>query len=292
MKKETMLDLMGKIDDSFIEEAAHPEILLYRKRQQHRRILIQRVSGIAACMVIAIGVVLAVPYMRASRDLGVALDRDEMINAVIHQSAEHSSVNKQSAAAEDHFSKAEAEYEKNQQYSSEDAAQIEASKAAAAAAAAAASASKAAADAAATAASASIEAGKTTSAASTTLTQANSKPVAEQETQEPQTQLYTLGEVSFEYSEQTLFAFYIQDHYDLKSLVIPSMIEGVQMTELAEGCWDECVAAPNLQSVTVPECIQSFGNPEGLSKSVVMICAKNSTAEAFFLAKGYSVRNS
>ena len=62
-ENKSLLEMINNIDDSLIEEAAHPEILLHKKK----RILgIHKIGTLAACMVIAVGLVAAVPYMKAS----------------------------------------------------------------------------------------------------------------------------------------------------------------------------------------------------------------------------------
>ena len=85
MKERTLLDFMTQIDDDFIAEAAHPEILLAVQRKQRRAQWIKRISSVAACMIVAVGIVSAVPYLRVMSREEDAVIRDE-INAAVDQS--------------------------------------------------------------------------------------------------------------------------------------------------------------------------------------------------------------
>ena len=83
MSERSLLDVMGKIENDFIEEAAHPEILLAAIRKRRRMMLLKRISSIAACVSIAVGIVFAIPILRltSSTDNDESLIMDAVNNA-------------------------------------------------------------------------------------------------------------------------------------------------------------------------------------------------------------------
>ena len=81
MKERSLLDVMNQIDDGFIAEAANPEILLMSQRKRRRMRLIKRVSSIAACTLIAVSVLLAIPMIRLMSN--VEADKSDSMNAEI-----------------------------------------------------------------------------------------------------------------------------------------------------------------------------------------------------------------
>ena len=291
MKEHTLLDLVGKIDDSLIEEAAHPEILLARQRKRRRAQFARRVGSIAACFVIAIGVIVAIPSLRMMEKVQAEADMNSAISAALNEQV-NLEASKQAAVDSSLADSAQASvsYEAEAAMSSLAAAAMEASKAAAEASKAAAEAaekmasaeaSKAAAD----ASKAVAEASKPAAEASKTVSAATTAP------QEPMTETYRDGELTYTYSDQTLYSLEIVGNYRLTDLVLPAEITGVKLTELDSDFWRFCDANPNLKTVTIPESITIFGDVEYLSREVEIICAKDSAAEKFFIEKGYTVIN-
>ena len=297
MKEHTLLDLVGKIDDSLIEEAAHPEILLARQRKRRRAQFARRVGSIAACFVIAIGVIVAIPSLRMMEKVQAEADMNSAISVALNEQV-NLEASKQAAVDSSLADSAQASvsYEAEAAMSSLAAAAMEASKAAAEASKAAAEAekmasveaSKAVADASKAAAEASkpaTEASKPAAEASKTVSAATTAP------QEPMTETYRDGELTYTYSDQTLYSLEIVGNYRLTDLVLPAEITGVKLTELDSDFWRFCDANPNLKTVTMPESITIFGDVEYLSREVEIICAKDSAAEKFFIEKGYTVKN-
>ena len=290
MKEHTLLDLVGKIDDSLIEEAAHPEILLARQRKQRRAQFARRVGSIAACFVIAIGVIVAIPSLRMMEKVEAEADMNSAISDALNEQV-NLEASKQAAVDSSLADSAQASvsYEAEAAMSSLAAAAMEASKAAAEASKAAAKAEKMASaeasKAAADASKAAAEASKPTAEASKTVSAATTAP------QEPMTETYRDGELTYTYSDQTLYSLEIVGNYRLTDLVLPAEITGVKLTELDSDFWRFCDANPNLKTVTIPESITIFGDVEYLSREVEIICAKDSAAEIFFTEKGYTVKN-
>jgi len=290
MKAHTLLDLVGKIDDSLIEEAAHPEILLARQRKRRRAQFARRVGSIAACFVIAIGVIVAIPSLRMMEKVEAEADMNSAISDALNEQV-NLEASKQAAVDSSLADSAQASvsYEAEAAMSSLAAAAMEASKAAAEASKAAAEAEKMASaeasKAAADASKAAAEASKPTAEASKTVSAATTAP------QEPMTETYRDGELTYTYSDQTLYSLEIVGNYRLTDLVLPAEITGVKLTELDSDFWRFCDANPNLKTVTIPESITIFGDVEYLSREVEIICAKDSAAEKFFTEKGYTVKN-
>lgn len=290
MKEHTLLDLVGKIDDSLIEEAAHPEILLARQRKRRRAQFARRVGSIAACFVIAIGVIVAIPSFRMMEKVQAEADMNSAISDALNEQV-NLEASKQAAVDSSLADSAQASvsYEAEAAMSSLAAAAMEASKAAAEASKAAAEAEKMASaeasKAAADASKAAAEASKPTAEASKTVSAATTAP------QEPMTETYRDGELTYTYSDQTLYSLEIVGNYRLTDLVLPDEIAGVKLTELDSDFWRFCDANPNLKTVTIPESITIFGDVEYLSREVEIICAKDSAAEKFFTEKGYTVIN-
>lgn len=290
MKEHTLLDLVGKIDDSLIEEAAHPEILLARQRKRRRAQFARRVGSIAACFVIAIGVIVAIPSLRMMEKVEAEADMNSAISDALNEQV-NLEASKQAAVDSSLADSVQASvsYEAEAAMSSLAAAAMEASKAAAEASKAAAEAEKMASaeasKAAADASKAVAEASKPAAEASKTVSAATTVP------QEPMTETYRDGELTYTYSDQTLYSLEIVGNYRLTDLVLPAEIAGVKLTELDSDFWRFCDANPNLKTVTIPESITIFGDVEYLSREVEIICAKDSAAEKFFTEKGYTVLN-
>ena len=289
MKDHTLLDIMGKIDDSLIEEAAHPEILLVRMRKQRRARLVRRVGSIAACFVLAIGVIIAIPSLRMMEKVQAEADMNAAIHEALNEQV-NAEASKQAASESIGDTLVEAEAALSSAESSLAAAQAAASKAAAEASKAAADAEKKASEAAASASKAAMEASKAAASAEASVA-TKSNTATTPESQEPTAEIHRMGELTFYYSDQTLYSIEADSNYRLVDLVLPAEIAGVKLTELATDFWRFCDANPNLKTVTIPESITVFGNVEYLKREVEIICAKGSAAEKFFAAKGYSVIN-
>ena len=258
MKERTLLDVMSNIDDSWIEEAAHPEILLNKKR---RSIISAKLGTIAACMVVVFGLIAAVPYMKLFVSKAEsAVDMNAMIqSALAEQSQAH--------AEKDASLHSSAALEQELQDSQNDALQ---------------SSMQAAADSIASSVmslpQSEIAPGKSTDMAVT-------DPMPE----EPQTNVQKIDELLWEYSGNVLYSLKAEENILLTDLVIPAMLDGVEITVLADDFWAFCDSAPKIATVTIPSGIDSFGNAELLPKTVKIICASGSPAEYFFSKTGYIV---
>ena len=73
-------------------------------------------------------------------------------------------------------------------------------------------------------------------------------------------------------------------------LMIPQILGGEPMIELADNFWNFVPAHPELKTVTIPETIEIFGDVSLLEKSVVIICPEGSPAAIFFAQAGYTVQ--
>ena len=290
MKKQSWVDIVGQIEDAFIAEAANPEILLAAQRKRRRMILVKRVSGVAACALVAISVVLAIPVLRLMS--GVEADRsveiknnvdDALISVQLNSAASDVSVLEDSVAdyLNQEGSKVEAEAASRAEEAAQKAAEAEAAaknvEAAQKAAEAASAASK----------QASEAASKTTEAATPNMTTAITEVVEST----PIVECERIGSVEFYYSNHMLISLSVDTGYRLTSLVIPSEIDGEQITSLGDDFWRFCDANPNLEQVTIPDMIVSFGDISYLNKSVEVICGRESAAEIFFHTNGYTVKN-
>lgn len=289
MKERTLLDMMTRIDDDFIAEAAHPEILLALQRKKRRSLWVKRISGAAACMLVALGIVSAVPYLRVmSRNEEAAIE--DTINAAVNQSQAMI----QSSALEEKtedilYDKAEEERKAAEE--SLIAANIAAEKAAKEAAEKASAAEKAANDAKKEAESKAAEASKQAAEASKQAAEA-SKEVSAQATvsADPAQEQDELDRVSFAYSAHTLISFSVDAGYDLLELILPEEMKGNVMTALDQDFWRFCRQySPNLKRVVIPATIVEFGDISPLARAVEIFCEKGSAAEIFFAAQGYTV---
>ncbi len=63
MNKRTLLDMVGQIDEVYIAEAAHPETVLALRKQRRRAAILRRFGTAAACIVIVVGLAVAIPYI-------------------------------------------------------------------------------------------------------------------------------------------------------------------------------------------------------------------------------------
>ena len=281
MKERSLLDVMNQIDDGFIAEAANPEILLMSQRKRRRMRLIKRVSSIAACTLIAVSVLLAIPMIRLMSN--VEADKSDSMNAEIGDeiSEQLSAMTPEDSFKDEEESIREVAAEKAeptaaQAESAEMAASAEAEKAASAAKAASEAAEKAASQLASSIAAAS---NKTT----TVAIESESDPVPECE---------RIGQIDFYYSDHVLFSLSADANYRLTSLVIPSELGGEQITELVVDFWRFCDSNPNLKQVTIPDTVTSFGDVSYLNEKMEIICKQGSAADIFFSAKGYTVKYS
>lgn len=80
MSKRTLLDIMEQIDDDLIEEAAHPEFFLKKKRTIFS---VRGLGTLAACMTVAVGLVLAAPYMMRFSTKNTAADLSVTIQSAL-----------------------------------------------------------------------------------------------------------------------------------------------------------------------------------------------------------------
>lgn len=292
MKKQSLVDIVGQIDDAFIAEAANPEILMAAQRKRRRMIFVKRVSSAAACALVVISIVLAIPMLRVASDI----EADNSVEIKNHIDDALISVQLSSAATdmgvledsvEDYLdqegSKAEAEAASRAEEAAQKASEAEAaakkqaSEAAQKAAQAAEAASK----------QASEAASQTTEAATPNMTTAITEVVEST----PIVECERIGSVEFYYSNHMLISLSVDTGYRLTSLVIPSEIDGEQITSFGDDFWRFCAANPNLEQVTIPDMIVSFGDISYLNKSVEVICGRGSAAEIIFHANGYTVKH-
>ena len=299
MKEHSLLDVVSQIDDGFIAEAANPEILLAAQRKRRRMMLVKRVSGIAACALVAVCVVLAIPMMRLMSDVEV----DDEISAAIDSAV---SVNRESdmnssdltdasiTAADSNKSDSSSETEKAAAEAAAQAAAAEAAAAKAQAEAASKAAAEAAAKAAEAASKAASEAQSMAASASSAEAAISAKTTTAVSVTENSSILESkrIGEIDFAYSDYVLFSLTVDPDSRLTSLVIPAELGGEQITELATDFWQFCDANRNLEQVTIPDTVISFGDVSYLNKNIEVICGKGSAAEVFFSANGYTIKYS
>ena len=287
MKERSLLDVMNQIDDGFIAEAANPEILLMSQRKRRRMRLIKRVSSIAACTLIAVSVLLAIPMIRLMSN--VKADKSDSMNAEIGDeiSEQLSAMTPEDSFKDEEESIREVAAEKAEPT----AAQVESAEMAA-------SATKAASEAAEKAASAakaaSEAAEKAASQLASSIAAASNKTttVAIESESDPVPECERIGQIDFYYSDHVLFSLSADANYRLTSLVIPSELGGEQITELVVDFWRFCDSNPNLKQVTIPDTVTSFGDVSYLNEKMEIICKQGSAADIFFSAKGYTVKYS
>ena len=319
MKERTLLDLMTQIHDDFIAEAAHPEMLLALQRKRRRALWVKRISGVAACLIVAVGIVSAIPYLRVmSRNEEAAIQ--DAINAAVNTQSSaiaQSSVEAEKAedilsnvdeaekmAAEESLMVANEAAEKAAKEASEKAAAAEkaaadakkeaesiiaeASKQAAEASKQAAEASKQAAEASKQAA----EASKQAAEASKQAAEASKEVTAQASTNtaDPKQESDGIDQVSFANSNHILISFTVNAEYHLLELILPEEIKGNIITTLDQDFWRFCrLYSPNLKRVAIPSTIVEFGDITFLPREVEILCEKGSAAEIFFTAQGYTV---
>ena len=287
MKERSLLDVMNQIDDGFIAEAANPEILLMSQRKRRRMRLIKRVSSIAACTLIAVSVLLAIPMIRLMSN--VEADKSDSMNAEIGDeiSEQLSAMTPEDSFKDEEESIREVAAEKAEPT----AAQVESAEMAA-------SATKAASEAAEKAASAakaaSEAAEKAASQWASSIAAASNKTttVAIESESDPVPECERIGQIDFYYSDHVLFSLSADANYRLTSLVIPSELGGEQITELVVDFWRFCDSNPNLKQVTIPDTVTSFGDVSYLNEKMEIICKQGSAADIFFSANGYTVKYS
>jgi hypothetical protein len=278
---------MNQIDDGFIAEAANPEILLMSQRKRRRMRLIKRVSSIAACTLVAVSVVFAIPMIRLMSN--VEADKSDSMNAEIGDeiSEQLSAMTPADSFKDEEESIREVAAEKAEPT----AAQAESAEMAA-------SATKAASEAAEKAASAakaaSEAAEKAASQLASSIAAASNKTttVAIESESDPVPECERIGQIDFYYSDHVLFSLSADANYRLTSLVIPSELGGEQITELAVDFWRFCDSNPNLKQVTIHDTVTSFGDVSYLNEKMEIICKQGSAADIFFSAKGYTVKYS
>ena len=302
-ENKSLLEMMNNIDDSLIEEAAHPEILLHKKK----RILgIHKIGTLAACMVIAVGLVAAVPYMKASEknepiDISPAVDAENIDLVASSIAADKAAQDANDAALAESIAKEKAENAAALKQAQEEAA------AAAEAAVKASEAAKEAADAAAKAASeaakkAQEEANKQASeqAAELEAAKAEASKAAEVASQEASKATDIASSESLQdveadglryiISENVLYELIVENDMFPADLVIPGMLADEPIVALAEDFWSFCEKYPTLKTVTVSKNVTEFGDITYLPKTVLIRCEEGSPAAKFFGMQGYSVQ--
>jgi len=307
VKNKKLLDMMSDIEDSFIEEAAHPEILLKKKRKS-RFLSASKIGTLAACMVIAVGMVVAVPYMRVSKE--DAIDYDPMNSAI--QAAINTANKPQddevdalaSAITTDNITqdtdKAAQEAEALKKAQEEAAAALKAAEAASKAAqdaaqkAKAEAASKAAQE---EAAKAKAEAEKASAGASQAGALVTSVSVLGPETTKNTAETIfsqfadEKNGITFVWYDHVLYDAVIYTDQKLVDLIIPETLSGEPIVEIADAFWDFTLSHQELKTITIPDTIEKFGDISALEKSVVIICSVGSPAAEFFAQAGYSVQS-
>jgi hypothetical protein len=283
---------MGKIENDFIEEAAHPEILLAAIRKRRRMMLLKRISSIAACVSIAVGIVFAIPILR----LTSSTDNDEslIMDAVNNASQSKDEIQMEGTLASDILSPEDADADQMSQteasiIASASKALEEAEKNALSASI---SASKAIAEvekAAAEASKAAAEASKAAASVASSLTAGASNPESESENT-PVLKNVRIGQIEYFYSDQVLVSLSVDTNYRLTFLEIPAELNGEPIGELAENFWLFCDSNSNLEQVKIPNTITQFGNVSYLNKHVEIVCDKGSAAESYFQSQGYTVK--
>ena len=285
MSEHSLLDVMGKIENDFIEEAAHPEILLAAIRKRRRMMLLKRISSIAACVSIAVGIVFAIPILR----LTSSTDNDEslIMDAVNNASQSKDEIQMEGTLASDILSPEDADADQMSQMEASIIAS--ASKAVEEAEKNALEASISASKAIAEVEKAAAEASKAAASVASSLTAGASNPESESENT-PVLKNVRIGQIEYFYSDQVLFSLSVDTNYRLTFLEIPAELNGEPIGELAEDFWLFCDSNSNLEQVKIPNTITQFGNVSYLNKHVEIVCDKGSAAESYFQSQGYTVK--
>lgn len=280
MRERSLLDIMSQIDDGFIAEAANPEILLAAQRKKRCMMRIKRISGIAACALVAVSVVSAIPILRLTsnyqRDESVSMDANnsnalqESIDFVISPSDAADA----ESETKDAMNSMQVEAEAAKKAAEEEKAKAEAAEKAAEEAKAKAESARQEVE------NAQQEATKLTSTTLTHTTAANAETESER-----------VGQIKFFCSQHILLSMAVDTDFHLTSLVLPSEVQGEQVITLAANFWRYCLSYPDLKQITIPETVIEFGDISYLSKEIEIICTKNSAADKFFTAHGYTVIN-
>lgn len=280
MTNRTLMDVFSDIDDSLIEEAAHPELLLKKTRKRALVLASRKWGTIAACMAIAIGLLVAVPYINGAKKMSVAESMTSASDLIViyedfADAEEYQSVAEAQAAASQALTVADAAVSEVQE-NADVPAKVETTWAVT------------------TVKGDSSQSAKATSKSQTTTTSKSTEAVTTtphtQSTEEPMFDYYTVGEVSFRYSDQALYGIVVDDGASLMDLVIPETIAGVTISEIYTAFWSFAYSNPFVQTVTIPDTVTEFGNVSALNKSVVIICSQGSAAEKFFTENGYTVQ--
>jgi hypothetical protein len=276
---------MGKIENDFIEEAAHPEILLAAIRKRRRMMLLKRISSIAACVSIAVGIVFAIPILR----LTSSTDNDEslIMDAVNNASQSKDEIQMEGTLASDILSPEDADADQMSQ--TEASIIASASKALEEAEKNALEASISASKAIAEAEKAAAEASQAAASVASSLTAGASNPESESENT-PVLKNVRIGQIEYFYSDQVLVSLSVDTNYRLTFLEIPAELNGEPIGELAEDFWLFCDSNSNLEQVKIPNTITQFGNVSYLNKHVEIVCDKGSAAESYFQSQGYTVK--
>jgi len=310
--KKTLLDAMANIDDSFIEEAAHPEMILkaHRRAKRMRMLSSRRIGTLAACFVVAIGLVFAVPYLsqedamteESSDDMNEALSQAvaDQQAALEAQKAEQESFMAELDAANKAAEDAKAAAEKAAKEAADKVAKAAekaakeakeaAEKAEKAAKEAAEKAAKEAAEKAAQDAEESKKAAEESSEVISIPASAGSETKTTPSTSDAEIviELYTVDGVTYEFAAGVLYdAFSEVEGTLVTDLVVPETLGGATVEKLHTEFWS---ASEAWHTVTIPATVTKFGDVSALSKRVTVICSEGSIAASFFKTMGYSVQ--
>ena len=287
MKNKSLLDVMGNIEDVFVEEAAHPEILLKKKHKPHY-FSVGKIGTFAACMVIAIGMVVAVPYIRVSKEN--AMDSESMNSAIQSAMDAANAAQKPNdvalASSIDANKKTQSQQENalfssiDEENVSQDAAwnesqlPAEESKREGAL-----TGSKELASQGAAVGSKLDSFSQTTQSATVTISDSAFSEFLQES-----------SGLTFIWRDHVVYRLTVAENVRLIDLVIPETLAGEPIIGIADDFWTFCASQDELKTVTIPDTIETFGNVSALGKSVVIICPAESPAAEFFTQAGYSVQ--
>lgn len=288
--KKTLLDAMANIDDAFIEEAAHPEMILKagRRAKRLRMLSSRRIGTLAACFVVAVGLMFAVPYLSKVGTMREE-DTDKMSSDQFDQlEKQESALNAAIAAAEAERSAAEESRQESKRLAEEskkeserlaEASRKEESDRCAA------------------------ESRKESDQSEVSVAQGSMSDfvTSQVESIEPSDsitystsltpdaiELYSVNGVTYEFTDGIIYdAFADVEGVSVTDLVIPETLGGVTVEKLHTQFWS---ASETWKSVTIPATVTSLGDVSALSKDVVVYCDRYSVAYDYFHILGYNVQ--
>ena len=254
MKENTLLDMVGKIDDKFIEEAADFSAVVIPQKRFRFHLSPRKLGTLAACIVLVLGAVSAIPLMgivqRASEENAVA---DSIDDAVMKEAV---AATNQAYADSDALYDAEAEDVKDE-LEMNAAPPVE-----------------------------SVEEGKKDEKDSASASVTSTKNQATTASKK-----YRVGETTFYYQQGNVLSVKVHgDVAALAELSIPDQIDGEQIVSISDAFWRACSVVTSLQRLHIPASVKSFGDVSLLPKSVVIVCPVGSPADSFFSQAGYTVK--